>query len=184
MKSISEILRATCAQYRKGEEVIINGRPATTDEIEASRKGEDTQYPDTKGGVAKVEIFDMPAVADAPEGIYLVDTHFIVVGVDVAKATELKPDLIAWMTALPSEYKTALEGGPSYITMGGIIGDQGMALCLFALGEALEMWQVITPEKMHITGEQADQLAGAGMVMMTGWHDSEGVSPEAEPVAG
>lgn len=59
-------------------------------------------------------------------------------------------------------------GGPSYIEIGGWIGSQDLALRLLALGEYHGLWQVVTPKTLFITGPEADQLAGLGMVMASG----------------
>lgn len=62
-----------------------------------------------------------------------------------------------------------MEGGPSYIEVGGVIGDQGLALRLFALGHVLKLWRVITPETLGVDGEEAKTMAGIGYVMINGY---------------
>lgn len=66
-----------------------------------------------------------------------------------------------------------LEGGPSYIEIGGWVGDQTMALRFMALGVAAEAWEIITPERLGIEGPDADRLAGGGFVMVSGYHRSK-----------
>jgi hypothetical protein len=56
-----------------------------------------------------------------------------------------------------------------------------MAMRLFALGQALGMWKVITPEGLGIEGEDADRMAGSGFVMMTGWAPSMESVTEGTP---
>ena len=64
-----------------------------------------------------------------------------------------------------------LAGGPSYIEIGGVLGDQQEAFLLFALGKVLGLWSVITPATLGFEGPEADQLAGAGMVNMSGFKE-------------
>lgn len=61
-----------------------------------------------------------------------------------------------------------IKGGPSYIEWAGWIGDQGLAMQLMAAGQYAGLWDVITPEKLSVTGEQADEMAGRGYVMTSG----------------
>lgn len=74
----------------------------------------------------------------------------------------------------PGEFATLtmpeMERGPSYITWGGWIGDQGMALRMMALGEHYGVWKVITPASIGTPEEMRDELAGNGFVMTTGVH--------------
>lgn len=62
---------------------------------------------------------------------------------------------------------TRLAQGPSYIELGGWIGDQGLALSLMGLGERLGLWNVVTPRVLGITDqEKAANLMGMGFVMI------------------
>ena len=79
----------------------------------------------------------------------------------------LYDELIAILKTYPQPERLA--GGPSYIEVGGEIGDQGAAFQLFALGKVLGLWDIITPEKLGITGPEANQMAGMGFVMMSGF---------------
>lgn len=103
----------------------------------------------------------------APEGLEMVDVEFMVVGVDKAKAETRRAELRAILDAWPQPERLA--GGPSYIEVGGVIGDQGAAFLLFALGKVLGLWGLITPASMGITGPDAREMAGAGFVMITGY---------------
>lgn len=118
--------------------------------------------------VRVVEIWAMPHVDEAQEET-LIDVHFEVIGVDTKRA--LADDVPVRLTAMFENFpeQELLRGGPSYITLGGILGSQDIAMRLFALGEALEFWKVITPEVLGMDGEEADKLAGSGMVMCSGW---------------
>lgn len=121
----------------------------------------------TRGSVT--EIFAMPHTDEVPN-LKKVDCHFIEIGVDVAAAAAFKDELVRLLKLLPDQ--ESIRGGPSYITMGAILGSQELALQLFGLGEALELWLVITPERLGFTGNEARQMAGAGYVLMTGLKES------------
>lgn len=64
-----------------------------------------------------------------------------------------------------------IKGGPSYIEWGAWIGDQGMAMTVMAAGAYAGLWEVVTPATLHITGAEADELAGRGFIMTTGLKD-------------
>jgi hypothetical protein len=68
--------------------------------------------------------------------------------------------------------KDDVKGGPSYITWGAWVGDQTAALMLMGAGQYAGMWEVVTPGKLGITGEKADELAGLGLVMTSGWKEA------------
>jgi hypothetical protein len=91
----------------------------------------------------------------------------MIVCVDQKKAQENKQNLIDILNTYPDPER--LKGGPSYIEVGGVIGDQGTAFALFALGKVLGLWNVITPKTLGITGEQAREMAGMGFIMISGY---------------
>lgn len=144
-KSLYEILDETTMEFRKGEEVV---------QRETS-------------GVKVTEVFAMPHLSEAVSELEQVDVHFIMVGVDKKKAEEQKEKLLRVLKTYPQQDRLA--GGPSYIEVGGVVDSQSAALRLFALGEVLGLWRDITPEKLGVTGPEADELAGRGFVMMTGF---------------
>lgn len=111
------------------------------------------------------EIFAMPSVDEA-QNLKQIDCHFIATGVDLEAAREHKEELVRLLKLLPDQ--EAVRGEASYITVGAMLSSQELALQLFGLGEALELWEVITPEKLGITGEAARQMAGMGFVAKTG----------------
>lgn len=133
------------------------------------RKGDPIEERDV--GILKVfEINTNPSIEeltvnDATDVI--VDLHFINIMVDKTMAEKRREEFIEQLDQWPNT--TELAGGPSYITLGGVIGDQGTALCFIALGAVLGLWSVITPKTFGVTGPQADQLAGAGYVMCSGY---------------
>ncbi|OGN21397.1 MAG: hypothetical protein A2915_00975 [Candidatus Yanofskybacteria bacterium RIFCSPLOWO2_01_FULL_41_34] len=156
-----QILRETTVQLRKGEEV--EGDPKLVDAVKNFKEGDDIDK--LPGG--SIHIYAMPHESQAKNGIEKVDLHFIVVGVDKAKAEQIKDELVAILKTYPQPERLA--GGPSYIEVGGEIGDQGAAFQLFALGKVLGLWDIITPEKLGFTGPEASQMAGSGFVMMSGF---------------
>ncbi len=66
--------------------------------------------------------------------------------------------------------------GPSYIEIGGVLGDQGTALQLIGLGAVLELWRVASPKVLGFSAAEAMDLAGSGFVMPTGYR-----RPESKP---
>lgn len=145
-----KILDDTTSQFRKGEEV--------------------TEH--KVGDLQVTEIFAMPHESEAKVGVK-VDMHFITILVDKEKAEKYKAELVQILKDWPSEVWgqeiPKLEQGPSYIHVGGVIGDQGLALQLFALGKVLGLWKVITPKVFGITGSRADEMAGSGFIMIDGY---------------
>lgn len=157
-----KILAETTCQLRKGEE--ITGTPELVEEFKNLKPGDELKG----GGV--LEIFAMPSVSEAPVELVQVDLHFVSIGVDKAKAEQRRAEFVSILKSWPND---ALAGGPSYITVGGEIGDQGSALQMFALGQVLGLWTVITPKTVGIEGEDADRMAGMGFVMMSGFRPDQ-----------
>lgn len=131
------------------------------------RKGAEVEEHVTDSGLHVKEIYGMPHESEARPDIEKVDVEFIVIGVDRNKAESRKDELISILREYP--HPERLADGPSYIEVGGEIGDQGAAFQLFALGKVLKLWDIVTPARMGFTGEMARTLAGQGMVMMTGY---------------
>lgn len=130
------------------------------------RKGPEVST-EQHGPLHVTHVYLMPDQSEAPPELEKVDCHFIVVGVDKGKAEQHKAELHAILKTYPQPDRLAK--GVSYIEVGAEIGDQGAALCLFALGQVCGFWKVITPAVMGVTGPQADRLAGAGLVLFSGF---------------
>ena len=145
LERLYDILNETTVQLRKGEEI------------------EEKQI----GSLQVTHVYAMPPESQVADDLKKIDCHFIIVGVDTAKAAMRKDELVDILGNYPEAER--LKGGPSYIEVGGIIGDQGAAFQLFALGEVLGLWKVITPKRLGMTGEMADSLAGRGLVMISGY---------------
>lgn len=142
------ILRETTVQLRKGEVV------------------EEKQV----GDVKVTEVFAMPHESEASSNLQKVDCIFLTIGVDKEKAEMYREEVVAILKGYPQPERLA--GGPSYIEVGGVIGDQGAAFQLFALGEVLGLWRVITPKTLGMDDATARQLAGSGMIMISGFKTS------------
>lgn len=161
---LHEILQATTSQFRKGE--AIEGTPALSAALKAG-----VGINDLPSGSA--HIYAMPHVSGATDTVEKVDCHFLVIGVDKAKALEHKSELLALLADWPIESwgqpTRQLTKELNYIEVGAVIGDQGAAFCLFALGQVLGLWRVLTPEVvLGVTGEAADRFAGLGFITISG----------------
>lgn len=144
------------------------------------RKGEEVTT--KKGGPIEVVTVDMmPSMAEVEDtklnnDMEMVDCHFLTVGVHLENAAARREEFIEQINNWPNGYSD-LSTGPSYIAVGGTLGDQGLAFQMFALGEVLGLWKVITPKGLGIGDpERADRLAGMGYVMMSGYHNDGGTS--------
>lgn len=113
------------------------------------------------------------------ENEVVVDVGFELLAVDRIAAEPFKQELQDILALYPGTIYPdlpPLAQGPSYIHVGGALGSQGRALCLFALGEALDFWRVITPKRLFhdmagddISDAEAREMAGRGLVMIDGY---------------
>jgi hypothetical protein len=106
-----------------------------------------------------------------------VDVHFFEVA--LRNPDEDKPAMASALRRLLADYPDPerLAAGPSYIELGGVVGDQGLALMLIGLGELVGLWAVINPKRLGFTGKKADEMAGSGYVMCSGLKpEGEGLS--------
>lgn len=150
------ILGETTVQLRKSE--VVHGTPELVSAVKEGRE-------ELPGGVVTFDM--MPHESEAGPAVTPVDCHFLTIGVDKAKAETHRAELVDILNRWPDP--ASIAGGPSYITVGGEIGDQGAAFQLFALGEALGLWKVITPKTFGMEGAEADNAAGAGFIMISGY---------------
>lgn len=144
LDKLHRILRATTVQLKKGEETVEH----------------------EEGNLKVTEIFVMPRESQV-NNLIKVDCYFLTIGVDEEKAKAWKDALVEILKTYPDPSRLA--GGPSYIEVGGVIGDQGAAFQLFALGKVLGLWSIITPATLRIPEPQARQMAGMGFVMISGF---------------
>jgi len=112
----------------------------------------------------------MPDPAPAP----VVDVHFFRVVVDEHFDKARFVELLEAAAAKPGEFcEISLDRfrqGPGYIEIGGWIGDQTLALLFMACGQIADVWEVVTPARLGLSGERAELMAGAGYVMVSGYH--------------
>jgi len=143
------------------------------------RKGEVVTESDI-GGIHVITIDNFPALPDGPRST--VDCHFVEVGFTEALATMDHAEFYdAVMAAQVGVFATMpperWEAGPSYIEIGGWIGDQTDAFKFMACVQAHGLGEVITPARLHITEEAlANQMAGLGYVLLSGIRN-----PKEEP---
>lgn len=135
----------------------------------AYRKGAVVREED-HGGLKVVHVDGYPST---PSRGILVDVHFINVGFTEAVATLTRERFYEMIDASADGVfnrtdHARLAEGLSYIELGAWLGDQETALRFLALGEHLGAWTVITPKLMGLEGDDADALAGIGMVMNGG----------------
>lgn len=147
MDRLYEILRDCTIQLRTGEPVTTEQRP----------------------GLTVTTLNFNPHESEARPDLERVDLLLLTVGVDKALAEERKTELVSLLREWPDP--DMLKRGPSYIHIGGVIGDQGTAFQLMAIGKMLGLWDIITAETMGADREQAVQAAGSGWVMISGFRD-------------
>lgn len=142
-----KILAATTAQLRKGPAITQKSIPASNGSLEVT------------------EIFAMPH--ENASDLEKVDLELLTVGVDRKMAEKHRSRLCEILNDYSEPERLAK--GLSYIEVGAEIGDQGAAFQLFALGKILGLWDVVTPSSLGFRGAVARQMAGKGMVMITGY---------------
>lgn len=136
------------------------------------RKGEVVQTSSPVPGLEVVTVDAMPHESD-PEyaGLALVDLVLVTIGVNKARAEARRADLIDLLRTYPDP--TELAGGPSYLSLGATVGDQGAALQLIALGKVLGIWHAVTPMTLKLADphrpEVARDLAGGGAIWCSGF---------------
>lgn len=103
-----------------------------------------------------------PVAIGTPDSV---SVHFFAV---VSVNNPTKEELLS---ILQTEYPDMerIKGGPSYIEIGAELGSQEIALQLIGLGGLVKLWPVVTPTVLKITGAEADELAGKGLVMAGGF---------------
>lgn len=135
------------------------------------RKGAEVEH-EQIGNVDVTHVYEMPHESEALPTVEKVDCALLVIGVDRTRAEQHRSELIALLDAYPEPER--LTGGPSYIEVGAAIGDQGAAFQLFALGQVLGLWTVITPRTLGFDDDASvREMAGRGLVMISGYKSSQ-----------
>jgi hypothetical protein len=146
VQRLNKIIMEVAKQFRKGEAVTTEEKP----------------------GLTVAHIYMMPHTDDAPPALEMVDVWFINVGVDKAAAEKHRDELVEILSQWPDQ---PLKGGLSYISIGGTLGSQDLALMLLAIGKVLGFWGIVSPRiiDMEPGDPKADDLAGRGFVMASGY---------------
>lgn len=120
------------------------------------------------GTVTVMEVFDMPHEDEAADDLIKIDVVFMVVGVDKVMALRHKEKIVDFLDNFT--WSNPLAVGPSYIAVGGDLGSQDAALRLFALGQVLDLWKIVSAKTLGITDEaEIRRLAGSGFLMISGY---------------
>ncbi|MDE1761907.1 MAG: hypothetical protein KGH78_01795 [Candidatus Micrarchaeota archaeon] len=128
------------------------------------------------------EVDNFPSTREAPSGPNFdkVDMVFFDVSVNRGEAERYRREFIGILNGFSDQEKAMMKDGPSYLYLGGVLGDQGIALRFMALGSTLGLWQVLNPAKMM--GGNDDQIAqavGRGYLLISGY--SADPSPSKKP---
>lgn len=134
------------------------------------RKGDVVSEKDV-GPLRVVTIDAMPHVDEAAPSLVKVDMEMLVIGVDREVAERHRAELISLLDDYPDP--KSLREGPSYLGVGAVLGDQGAAFQLFALGEVLGLWKIFSPGRLGLKGERANMLAGMGLILISGYKHEE-----------
>ncbi len=106
----------------------------------------------------------------------LVDMEIARLAINRARAAEIRDELKAILALYPGTFypdATPLERGPSYTEVGAVVGSQRTAFALFAMGEALGFWQILTPKKMFgpdFDDQLSREMMGMGYITIDGYH--------------
>lgn len=134
------------------------------------RKGDVVKY-EPQG--SHVDVVTIDAFPQRPEGVDVVDCHFVEVAIR-PRAKEISKEAFYDMAIATSKgifremTPERWRAGPSYIEIGGWLGDQTMAFRFMALVQIHELGEVITPAAFGLTGEKANEFAGAGYILISG----------------
>lgn len=117
---------------------------------------------------------EQPDIDNLPDHIKIIDVMAMQFAIDINRAKQYQAEIVEILADWPregwGEPVARLEEGPSYIAVGSVLGEQRAAFLLFAVGQALGFWTVITPKTLGIEGDDATRLAGMGMIMIDGFH--------------
>lgn len=136
--------------------------------VKLERRQGDSEIKERDTG--NVRVVHVNAFPETPANATRADVHFV--NVAPTEGFPEKDVLIKTVQgALGEGVFTAmtaedLAGGPSYITLGHWLGSQDLALMLIGAVELSEISSAITPGMLGITGDQADEMAGNGFVML------------------
>ncbi len=124
----------------------------------------------------EAEIFQRPAKDEIPlAGDVLVDMEIMRVTVSLEAALRYRPEVAEILSLYPGNYYRnlpPLEEDPSYLHAGAALDSQRSALLLFAYGEVVGFWQVITPKRIFgnmISDEMSAEMIRLGYLTISGY---------------
>jgi hypothetical protein len=128
------------------------------------RKGDTVKISEV-GNMQVMTVTDCPHVSEASPALELVDLTLLVVGVNRIAAERSRSELVELVNSFPMALMVM---GPSFITLGAYLGDQGDALRLMALGKVLGLWKIVGPPEIGVHDEvKAHHMAASGFLMIT-----------------
>lgn len=157
-----ELIRDCAVQCRTGPAVTVDGEEAT--EQQRSEINEGT----LAGGI--IEFFAMPHVSEVQKqrpDLKIVDMVFIDVAVDPVKAEKHRDEIVRILNDYPEMER--LKGGPSYMEIGAVLGDQGFALAVMAVGSVLGLWDIISGKTIGASPQETKDMAGVGFLLISGY---------------
>jgi hypothetical protein len=164
IERLYELVRDCSVECRTGPAVVVNGEPASEQEIEQiSNTGE------VPPGVT--EFYSMPHVSEVQKerpDLVIVDMVFIDVAVDKAKAEAHRAEFVEILNTYPDIER--LRSGPTYMELGAEFGDQGFALRIMAIGSVLGFWEIISGKALGMGTEEAVSMAGVGFLLISGYN--------------
>lgn len=127
----------------------------------------------TEDFIGAMRVITVDAFPALPEGATTtVDCHFVTIGFTEALAELSHEEFYAAIEAATDGVFSPAptwSSGPSYIAIGGWIGDQTDAFRFMACVQAHGLGKIIVPAMLGVTDpDLADQMAGSGYVMITG----------------
>lgn len=103
-----------------------------------------------------------PSDLDEYAGRALIDVHFFICAVHIERADQYRREF--WRLIQPM--RNFLKTGPTDIQIGERLGDQGLALCFIALGEAMGFWQI-----SHESARNRRASGSGGFLSVTGFKE-------------
>ena len=119
------------------------------------------------GDVGVIELNTFP---EEPPNAVRADVHFVMVAPN--EGFPDKDELIRVVVGAIGKGEFSeitaedLAGGPSFITLGGWLGSQDLALMLIGAVELARIAKAITPKALGMSDRTAEAMAGAGLVML------------------
>lgn len=105
----------------------------------------------------------------------VIDVGLLQVGVTptapIGVFIEYMADRLLMKTTMAPMDLDRLAQGPSYIELGAWVGGQREALILMAIGKHHKAWDIITPATLGFEGEEAKNMMGMGLLLISGLNE-------------